>query len=121
MRLNRLEEAMKIYRMAETGNGGSGSVAKDFDYAQVDTALTSIEANITKISDVLSTKISVTSYQGDAQAEVESAVDSIRTYLQTMKQPLDEIKSKVNEVREAYATSESGIKSSLSGISGSVE
>lgn len=103
-----------------SGNGGASSGAKDFDYAQVESALTSMEANITNIMASLSKKITVTSYQGDAQEEVESAVDSIRTYLATMKQPLDEMKSNINEVKEAYAASEAGIKSALSKISGNL-
>jgi len=106
---------------SENGGGGASSGAKDIDYAQVESALTSMEANITNIMASLSKKITVTSYQGDAQEEVESAVDSIRTYLATMKQPLDEVKAKINEVKEAYATSEAGIKSALSKISGNLE
>ncbi len=112
----------KLYEAVDAGiGGGSGSVAKDFDYAQVEAALTSIEANITNIMSALSTKISVTSYNGDAQAEVEKAVDSIRTYLATMEAPLNEMKDKIVEVKEAYAKSEAGIKSALAGISGSVD
>ena len=110
---------MKIeYRklMVDAGAGGAGSVAKDFDYAQVEAALTSIEGNIKNIQTALSKKIQVTSYTGDAQPEVTAAVDSIRTYLATMETPLNEMKAKINEVREAYQKSEAAIKSSLSSI-----
>lgn len=115
MRLN------KMYMAFEAGaGGGAGSVEKDFDYAQVEAALTSIEANIANIMEALSKKITVTSYTGDAQAEVTNAVDSIRTYLATMEQPLNEMKAKIIEVKEAYAASEAGIKSALSGIGGNI-
>ena len=114
---------LKMMYAADSADGGGigGGVAKDFDYAQVEAALNSIEANITNIMSALSTKISVTSYTGDAQAEVEKAVDSIRTYLATMEAPLNEMKGKIVEVKEAYAKSEAGIKSALAGISGSVD
>ena len=95
-------------------------VAKHFDYAQVEAALTSIEKNIANIMEALSKKIIVTSYQGDAQTEVTNAVDSIRTYLATMEEPLNQMKAKIVEVKEAYAKSEAGIKSALSGISGNL-
>ena len=102
--------------MVDAGAGGAGSVAKDFDYAQVEAALTSIENNISNIQTALSKKITVTSYTGDAQAEVTAAVDSIRTYLATMDAPLNEMKAKITEVKEAYAKSEASIKSQLSSI-----
>lgn len=95
-------------------------VAKDFDYVQVEAALTSIERNIANIMEALSKKIEVTSYTGDAQAEVTNAVDSIRTYLATMEEPLKKMQAKVVEVKEAYARSEAGIKSALSGIGGNI-
>lgn len=109
----------KMYMAFEAGvGGGAGGVAKDFDYAQVEAALTSIEANIANIMEVLSKKITVTSYTGDAQAEVTNAVDSIRTYLATMEEPLNKMKAKIIEVKEAYAKSEAEIKSKLSNIGG---
>lgn len=89
---------------------------KKFDYAQVDGALTRIETSIGIIMEALSKKIQVTSYSGGAQPEVEAAVDSIRTYLATMEEPLSKIKAKIEEIRNAYAVSESDIKSALSGI-----
>ena len=98
------------------GAGGAGGVAKDFDYAQVETALDSIDNNISNILTALSKKIEVTSYTGDAQDEVTAAVDSIRKYLATMETPLNEMRSKINEVKEAYAKSEASIKSQLSSI-----
>ena len=104
---------LEVRKLYEAAGGGT---AKDFDYAQVEAALTSIEGNIKNILSALSTKISVTSYQGDAQAEVERAVDSIRTYLATMEEPLNEMKAKIEEVKAAYAQSEASIKSALSGI-----
>lgn len=90
---------------------------KSFDYAQVDNALTRIETSINNIMEALSKRIEVTSYQGEAQPEVEGAVDSIRTYLMTMEEPLQKMRAKIEEIRNAYATSESNIKSALSGIS----
>lgn len=115
---------LKTFYAADSADGGigggAGSSAKDFDYAQVEAALTSMEANITNIMNALSERITVTSYQGDAQGEVESAVDSIRTYLATMEEPLKEMKEKIKEVKEAYAKSEAGIKSALSGIGGNI-
>ena len=98
------------------GAGGAGSVAKDFDYAQVETALESIDTNISNILAALSKQIVVTSYTGDAQAEVTAAVNSIRKYLETMETPLKEMRGKINEVKDAYAKSESSIKSQLSNI-----
>ena len=89
---------------------------KSFDYAQVDNALTRIETSINNIMEVLSRKIEVTSYSGEAQPEVEGAVDSIRTYLMTMEEPLGKMRAKIEEIRNAYAASEANIKSSLSGI-----
>lgn len=113
---------LRMMYAADSADGGGigGGVAKDFDYAQVEAALTSIEANIANIMEALSKKITVTSYTGDAQAEVTNAVDSIRTYLATMEQPLNEMKEKIVEVKEAYAKSEAGIKSALSGIGGNI-
>ncbi len=90
---------------------------KRFDYAQVDMALSKIEKSIGNIMEALSKRIEVTSYSGDAQAEVEGAVDSIRTYLMTMEEPLSKMRAKIEEIREAYAGSEANIKSTLSGIS----
>ena len=89
---------------------------KKFDYAQVDGALTRIETSINTIMEALSKKIEVTSYSGDAQPEVEGAVDSIRTYLMTMEEPLEKTRAKIEEIRNAYAMSESEIKSTLSGL-----
>ena len=89
---------------------------KSFDYAQVDNALTRIETSINNIMEVLSRKIEVTSYSGEAQPEVEGAVDSIRTYLMTMEEPLGKMRAKIEEIRNAYAASEANIKSSLSEI-----
>ena len=111
-------ELKKLYEAMDAGIGGGsgGGVAKDFDYAQVDAALTNMEANINNILSACSSKITVTSYTGDAQAEVESAVDSIRTYLATMETPLKELRDKIAEVRTAYENSETGIKTALSGI-----
>lgn len=111
----------KMYMAFEASAGGAGGVAKDFDYAQVEAALTSIETNINNIMTALSTRIRVTSYTGDAQAEVEKAVDSIRTYLATMEGPLNEMKGKIVEVKEAYAKSEAGIKAALAGIGENVK
>ena len=124
MRLDSLsKKPRKLYapfNVNMTDGGGASSSAKDFDYAQVEAALTSMENNITNIMTALSKKITVTSYQGDAQGEVESAVDSIRTYLATMEAPLNEMKAKIVEVKEAYASSEASIKSALSGIGGNI-
>ena len=111
---------LELRKLFDAGVGGSGGMAKDFDYSQIETALTSIEKNISNIMNALSTKIRVTSYSGDAQPEVEQAVDSIRTYLATMEEPLSKMKSKIDEVRNAYAKSEAGIKASLAGIAGNV-
>ena len=91
-------------------------VAKDFDYAQAEADLAKLEANIKNIQAALDKKIEVTSYTGDAQAEVTAAVDSIRTYLATMEEPLNKIRAKIQEVKEAYAASEASIKSALSDI-----
>lgn len=102
----------KLYAIDGAGNG----VAKDFDYARVENSLNSIERNIANIMDALSKRITVTSYEGDAQEEVNNAVDSIRTYLSTMEKPLNDMKGKITEVKEAYAGSEASIKSALSGI-----
>ena len=112
-------ELIKRNMYAESELGGGASI--DFDYGQVESALTSIETNISNIMDSLSERINVTSYSGSAQAEVESAVDSIRTYLATMKEPLNEMKNKINEVKEAYASKESGLKTALSGIGRNVQ
>ncbi len=109
-----------MYAADSADGGGIGGVTKDFDYVQVEAALTSINASIKNIQNALSKKITVTSYTGDAQAEVENAVDSIRTYLATMETPLTNITKKIDEVKSAYAASEAGIKSALSGITGSI-
>ena len=112
-------ELRKIYEAADANaglGGGAGGVAKDFDYSQVEAALTKIEANIANILTACGTKISVTSYTGDAQAAVEGAVNKIPTYLATMETPLKELSSKIVEVKEAYAKSEAGIKAALSNI-----
>lgn len=103
----------KLYAIDGAGSG----VAKDFDYAKVESALNGIEKNIANIMDALSKRIVVTSYEGDAQGEVTNAVDSIRTYLATMEKPLVDMKLKIAEVKAAYAASEGAIKSALSGIS----
>lgn len=89
---------------------------KTFDYAQVDAALTRLETSMKTIMEVLSKKIEVTSYQGEAQPEVEGAVDSIRTYLMTMEEPLEKMRAKIEEIRNAYAGSEANIKTALNGI-----
>lgn len=109
----------KLYMAFEASAGGIGpstGVAKDFDYDLVDNALTKMEADIAEIMQTLADPITVTSYSGSAQAEVEAAVDSIRIYLQKMEEPLKKISSKIDEVRNAYAQSEAGIKASLSTI-----
>ena len=80
----------KLYSIDGAGNG----VAKDFDYAKVESSLNSIERNIANIMDALSKRITVTSYEGDAQEEVNNAVDSIRSYLATMEKPLNDMKGK---------------------------
>ena len=89
---------------------------KTFDYAQVDAALTRLENSMRTIMEALSRKIEVTSYQGDAQPEVEGAVDSMRTYLMTMEEPLSKMRAKIEEIRNAYAGSEANIKSALNGL-----
>ena len=97
------------------GNGYSG-VEKLFDYTQVSAAFESLKSEIAKITTSLSNPITVTSYQGNAQAEVEHAIDSIRVNLQAVQEPLTKMNEKIEEISNEYAAREADIKAKLSGI-----
>lgn len=113
---------MKInkFYMLDAGSGGGGGgysgTEKLFDYAQVSAAFDSLKNEIAKIGTSLSNPLTVTSYQGNAQAEVEHAIDSIRVSLQAVQEPLTQMNSKIEEISKEYAAREAAIKAKLSGI-----
>ncbi len=110
----------KLYEYVDgSGVGGSaGSGPKDIDYAKMEESLTKLGACITNILTALEKNINVTSYQGSAQADVELAVNKIRPYLASMKEPLGKMREKIEEVKTTYAAREASVKSALGGIGG---
>ncbi len=112
----------KLYDASDPGIGGASKagVAKKVDYVQLEAALASIETSINNIMEALSKKIDVTSYSGSAHDNIESTINTIRTYLATMEEPLNKMRSKVAEVKDEYAAREAKIKASLDGIGGNI-
>ena len=88
--------------------------AKDFDYAQVEAALTEIGTKIDAILNELQKKIDVVSYRGDAQAEVEAALNRITASLMKIEDPLTKMQKKVQEVKDTYSSREAQLKAALS-------
>lgn len=89
-----------------------------FDYEAVASSIATIETAIASINEAIEDKITNTTYiSGNAKDAVDAYIASLNKCLDPIVPEITQIRDKISEVKSAYLSAETGIRSAFNGPS----